>query len=203
LAAALLLITIALVFVLLAFPAITRQRGGKVLAFFPLFILPVASGALGGWYHLEQSKRTEFCLSCHVMADHGKSLYIDEPAFLPASHFQNHRVPPEQACYTCHTDYTMYGDIGAKWRGLRHVYVYYLGNMPQPSEIKLYSSYNNRECLYCHEGARSFEENEIHNADAEAMAAIKNNETSCMACHDQVHAVGRFNELRFWSPGQP
>ena len=197
-------VTIALVFVFFLFPGVTRQRGGKILAFFPLFILPVAAAGLGGWYHLEQSKRLEFCLSCHVMRDHGRSLYIDNPAFLPAAHFQNHRVPAEEACYTCHTDYTMYGDINAKVRGLRHVYVYYLGNLPRPADLKLYRSYNNRECLHCHEGARSFEEGQIHNADPAIMAAIKANETSCISsgCHDQVHTVGKLNELKFWTPGK-
>src|SRR5437762_5055809 len=142
----------ALVLTFFLFPGLTRPRGGKIMAFFPLFLLPVAAGGAGGWYHLEQSKRTEFCLSCHVMSEHGKSLSIDDSSFIPAAHFQNHRIPADEACYTCHTDYSMYGGIRAKMRGLRHVYVYYLGKLPQPAEIKLYRSYNNRECLHCHEG---------------------------------------------------
>jgi cytochrome c-type protein NapC len=138
------------------------------------------------------------------MQEHGRSLNIDDPAFLPAANFQNHRVPAEEACYTCHTDYTMYGDINAKLPGLRHVYVYYLGNLPRPADIKLYRSYNNRECLHCHEGARTFEEGQIHNADPAIMAAIKSNEMSCISsgCHDQVHAVGKINERKFWTPGK-
>jgi hypothetical protein len=127
------------------------------------------------------------------MQEHGRSLNIDDPAFLPAANFQNHRVPAEEACYICHTDYTMYGDINAKLPGLRHVYVYYLGNLPRPADIKLYRSYNNRECLHCHEGARTFEEGQIHNADPAIMAAIKSNEMSCISsgCHDQVYAIGK------------
>lgn len=194
-------LTMALVLVLFLFPGLTRPRGGKIMAFFPLFLLPVAAGGVGGWYHLEQSKRTEFCLSCHVMSDHGKSLYIDDPAFVPAAHFQNHRIPVEEACYTCHTDYSMYGGISAKLRGLRHVYIYYFGNVPQPSAIKLYRRYNNRECLHCHAGARSFEEGAIHSADPAIMAAIKSNETSCLTsgCHDHVHSVGNLKDRKFWS----
>src|SRR5689334_25424062 len=118
-------LSIAVVLGLLFFPGVTRARGGKIIAFLLLFLLPAAATGIGGWYHLEQSKKTEFCLSCHVMTDYGKSLYIDDSAFLPASHFQNHRVPTGQACFTCHTDYTMYGDVSAKLRGLRHLYVYY------------------------------------------------------------------------------
>jgi cytochrome c-type protein NapC len=193
-------ITMALVLVLVFRPEITRARGGKILAFFPLFALPAAAGAIGGWSHLEDSKQTQFCLSCHVMTDYGKSLYIDDPSFVPAAHFQNHRIPTEEACYTCHTNYTLYGDVTSKLRGLRHVYVYYFGKVPEPSEIKLYSSYNNRECLHCHEGARSFEEDAVHTADPSIMASIKSNETSCMSCHDQVHDVGKLGERKFWQP---
>src|SRR5262245_52478353 len=201
-ALALLGLTIAFVFVFFLFPGLTRPRGGKILAFFPLFLLPAAAGGVGGWYHLEQSKKTEFCLSCHVMSEHGRSLYIDDPAFLPAAHFQNHRIPAGEACYTCHTDYSMYGGLNAKLQGLRHVYTYYLSKVPPPAAIKLYRIYNNRECLHCHAGSRNFEEGSIHSADPEIMASIKSNETSCMTsgCHDQIHDVGRLKDRKFWKP---
>ena len=86
----------------------------------------------------------------------------------------------------------MYGDFTAKWRGLHHVYVQYFGTIPKPSEIKLYTPYNNRECLHCHEGARNFEEGVIHAADADTLAAIKSNKLSCISsgCHDMIHEVG-------------
>src|ERR1700675_1676225 len=110
-AIALIIVAISLAAVVLIYPGVTRQRGGKVLAFFSFFIMPVAIGSLEGSFHLERSKQTEFCLSCHVMSDHGRTLYRDDPAFLPAAHFQNRRIPRESACFTCHTDYTMYGDV--------------------------------------------------------------------------------------------
>jgi cytochrome c-type protein NapC len=198
-------LAIALAAVIFAFPAITRQRGGKILAFFPLFVLPAVAGSLGGLEHLERSKETQFCLSCHVMTEHGRSLYVDDPASLPAAHFQNHRVPAGQACFTCHTDYTMYGDLAAKLRGLRHVYVYYVGPVPQSSELKLYQTYNNRECLYCHAGARTFEEGVSHNLDPAIMTAIKSNEMSCLTsgCHDRAHDVTSMKDQKFWRSGQP
>ena len=48
--------------------------------------------------------------------------------------------------------------------GLKHVFVHYLGTPPTPEAIKLYDAFNNRECLHCHEGARSFEEGAVHTA---------------------------------------
>ena len=63
-------------------------------------------------------------------------------------------------CYTCHTDYAMFGGLKAKLRGLNHVYVQYFGKIPD--KVELYNPYNNRECLHCHGGARNFEEGATH-----------------------------------------
>ena len=180
----------------------TRHPAGRALLFLLLFVTPVTATVAGGWYHLEHSKKTEFCLSCHTMAEHGRSLLADDPSFLPAAHYQNNRVPRDKACYTCHTDYTMYGDLSSKWRGLRHVYIQYIVGPPAPANIKLYKPYNNRECLHCHAGARAFEEKAAHNRDAPMMKAIKANEMSCIksGCHDVVHDIESLNDVKSWKP---
>jgi cytochrome c-type protein NapC len=198
----LILLTLAAVAVIAVRPALSRDNGGKILAFFALFILPAAAGLSGGYHHLERSKQTEFCLSCHTMAEHGRSLFIDDPGFLPAAHYQYNRVPRETACYTCHTDYTIYGGINSKLRGLRHVYVQYFGNIPEPATIKTYTPYNNRECLHCHLGSRSFEEQSTHNKETDTMASIKSNAVSCLSsgCHEFVHDVELFGDVTFWNP---
>jgi cytochrome c-type protein NapC len=197
-------ITLALVALVAFRPELTGARGGKILAFVALFVLPVLASWTGASEHLERSKRTSFCLSCHVMTDYGRSLYVDDKSYLPAAHFQNHRVPPDQACYTCHTDYTMYGGVKAKLRGLRHVYIQYLGTIPKPDEIKLYGPYNNRECLHCHAGARSFEASSSHHKTPNMMADIMSNRLSCMSsnCHDIVHDVATLKDATFWKPNR-
>ena len=109
----------------------------------------------------------------------------------------------DNACFTCHTDYTMFGDFKAKLRGLKHVYAYYIGKPSQP--IKLYTPYNNRECLHCHLGARSFEESEAHTKDPRVMAQIKVNEVGCTTsgCHNIVHNVGQLKDSPIWKePGK-
>ena len=83
----LILLTLAAVAVIVARPSVSRDSGGKILAFFALFILPAAAALSGGFHHLERSKQTEFCLSCHTMSEHGRSLLIDDPSFLPATHY--------------------------------------------------------------------------------------------------------------------
>ncbi len=194
------LIAVAMVIVvwLVVRPSITRSREGKMLAFVALFILPVLAASFGGANHLQRSKETQFCLSCHVMEPYGRSLRVDDASYVPAAHYQNGRVPREAACYTCHTDYTMYGPLRAKIRGLQHVYAQYIGGVSRP--IKLYRPYNNRECLHCHAGARSFEEGAVHSASPEVMAEIKVNKLSCLSsgCHENVHNVEHLNEVKMW-----
>jgi cytochrome c-type protein NapC len=179
-----------------------NHPAAKALLFLLLFVVPAAATFATGWFHVEHSKKTEFCLSCHTMSEHGRSLFADDPSFLPASHYQNNRVPRDTACYTCHTDYTMYGDMASKWRGLRHVYVQYVTGPPKPETIRLYREYNNRECLYCHDGSRSFEEKSAHSRDGGMLTSIRQNKISCLksGCHDVIHEVELLSDVKFWTP---
>ncbi len=180
-------------------PAITANTSGKILAFVGLFFLPLFCLMAGMDNEMERSKSTAFCLSCHIMEPYGRSLYVDDASYIPAAHFQNHRVPADKACYTCHTNYAMFGTINAKMEGLHHVYVYWFGKPMNP--IKLYSPYNNRECLHCHSGARNFEESATHSA---MMSDLKANTLSCTTsgCHDTFHPIDKLGEVKFWKPTQ-
>jgi cytochrome c-type protein NapC len=183
---------------------VTRSREGKILAFVALFLLPLAAVWGGLSEQMDRAQSTEFCLSCHVMNDFGRSLYVDDPSYVPARHFQNNRVPRDAACYTCHTDYAMFGGVRAKIRGLRHLRVQYFGTIPKPEEIKLYDPYNNRECLHCHLGARRFEEGSGHHKTPDLLESVKSGRRSCLSsgCHDIVHEVGSLNDATFWKEGK-
>jgi cytochrome c-type protein NapC len=184
-----------LILLLVLRPALTANRSGKILAFVALLALPILCSFVGTSEQMDRSKQTSFCLSCHIMEPYGRSLHVDDPKYIPAAHFQNHRIPIDQACYTCHEDYVLYGGIRAKWRGLHHVYVQYLGTPMNP--IHLYVPYNNRECLHCHLGARSFEESPTHSALHDD---IVSNRVSCLTsgCHDIVHNVSSLDKVKFW-----
>jgi cytochrome c-type protein NapC len=201
--AALIVVTAILAGVLVLRPSITSTQAGEIFAFFLLFLLPMICLGMGTSYHIEQSKETRFCLSCHEMEPFGKSLLVDDAAHLPAAHFQNHRVPAAEACYTCHTNYAMFGGFRAKMHGLRHVYIHYLRTPPATLDIKLYDPYNNRECLHCHLGARSFEEGVVHTADPDLLTAVKTNKVSCLSsgCHEVVHGLATLNKEKFWKGG--
>jgi cytochrome c-type protein NapC len=183
-------------------PSVTSTRGGKILAFVSILLFPVLAASMGVDEHVERSKTTAFCTSCHVMENHGKSLFVDDSSYLPAAHFQNNRVPGDKACYTCHTDYTLYGGFKSKLRGMRHLYVQYLGKIPE--KIELYNAYNNRECLHCHGGARTFEEGATHNLEDGRLDLIKSNQLSCLStgCHEVAHKVESLKDVKFWTPGE-
>jgi cytochrome c-type protein NapC len=196
----LILFSVALIAVLVARPVVTATKGGKILAFVALFCLPIFCGLLGVSREMERAKTTAFCLSCHTMDAYGKSLLVDDPSHIPAAHFQNHRVPPDEACYSCHTNYAMFGGLKVKLYGLKHVAIYYFGTPPAPENIKLYDPYNNRECLHCHLGARSFEDGAVHNADPATLPAIKSNQLSCLSsgCHETGHDISHLKDAKLW-----
>ncbi len=168
------------------------------MVFVAFSLLPGLVTALGLKTHMDHSKRTEFCTSCHIMEPYGQSLLADDSDSLVASHFQNARIDRDSACFTCHTTYALFGDTKAKLTGLKHVWVNYIGT--KPAKIELYAPYNNRECLHCHAGARSYEENEMHADDLAGLAA---NETSCLECHSVVHDVENVATKAKWRESLP
>ena len=87
-------VTIVLIATIIFRPSLTATREGKQLAFIVYFFLPVVVASMGASEHLERSKETQFCLSCHVMDPYGRSLYIDDAMHVPAAHFQNTPASP-------------------------------------------------------------------------------------------------------------
>jgi cytochrome c-type protein NapC len=190
-------VTVVLIATLIGRPALLRTLGGRAVAFVGFFLLPVLFMTGAAQTHMEQAKTTQFCLSCHVMEPWGKSLTVDDSDHLAAAHYQNSRVPREQACYTCHTTYTMFGGAKSKLAGLRHIYMYYIGGIPE--KIELSQPYQNRECLHCHAGARSYEESDGH---ADDLADIASGKTSCLECHETVHDTESLADAKFWTEPQ-
>ena len=180
-------------------PSVTAGTGWKILAFIGLCALHFLCIVGGMNTHMQRSEQTQFCISCHAMTPYGQSLYVDDPSYLPAQHFQNHRVPADEACYACHADYSIYGPLKDKMRGLTRIYMQYVSSPPNP--IRIPGGYQNSQCLHCHLGARSFEENQIH---AAVMDSLKSNQMSCLTsgCHDTAHNIAQLSHVKFWRPGQ-
>lgn len=194
-------ITIILASIFLFRPSVTAGSGWKIVAFLGLGVLPAMCIVGGMNTHVQRSEQTSFCISCHVMAPYGRSLYIDSTTPIPAQHFQNHRVPADMACLACHGDYSLYGPLNDKVRGLERIYFQYVSTPPDPASIRIPGGFKNAQCLRCHLGARDFEENPVHSALKDSLVS---NQMSCLTsgCHDTTHDIANLSHDKFWSPAQ-
>ena len=194
-------LSIVLASIFLIRPSLTSAAGWKIVAFIGLGVLPALCLVGGMNAHVQRSEQTRFCVSCHVMVPYGQSLYVDDPNHIPAQHFQNHRVPAVMACYSCHADYTIYGPLVDKMQGLKRIYMQYVSTPPDPAAIRIPGGFKNAQCLHCHLGARSFEENPVHTA---IMDSLKSNQLSCLSsgCHDTAHDIANLSHEKFWKPVQ-
>jgi nitrate/TMAO reductase-like tetraheme cytochrome c subunit len=192
------LVTVGVVLLARSEPAHTRTRTGKVFALVALVIAPFSLTALGTREHLQRAQSTQFCLSCHLMGPYGQSLSADTDTLLAAVHYQNRYIPQDNACYTCHTTYTMFGGFKAKLTGAQHLLVNVLGTAKQP--LELYEPYANRECLRCHSGARRFETSELH---VDMAAELASGQVSCLECHGPAHNVDEVSSFGTWEASTP
>jgi len=194
-------LSVVLAAIFLIRPSLTRAAGWKIVAFIGLCVLPALCIVGGMNAHVQRSEQTRFCVSCHVMIPYGQSLYIDDASHIPAQHFQNHRVPVDMACYSCHADYSIYGPLKDKLQGLKRIYIQYVSTAPDPVSIRIAGGFQNAQCLHCHLGARNFEENAVH---AAMLDSLKSNQTSCLTsgCHDTAHDVANLSHQKFWKPVQ-
>ena len=146
--------------------------------------LPLTYGFAVVLHGLNSMKSVDFCGSCHVMEPYVASLKVDDQESIPAVHYQNNWVPQENACFDCHSEYGMFGDIKAKLNGLKHVYVNYITGPPE--KVELYKPYRSQDCLHCHAPGKRYRENEDHVDNAED---IETGETTCQDCHDVGHIL--------------
>jgi nitrate/TMAO reductase-like tetraheme cytochrome c subunit len=178
---------------LMGFRSLAATPWGRVALLVAAALLPVSVSVAGLSGGVAESSRTRFCLGCHEMQNHGRSLFVENRRALAAVHYQNRFVDRDTACYACHTDYAMFGDVKAKLNGLRHVYVHYLGTVPD--RFALYQPYSNKNCLHCHEDARRFTELPVHQP---LLAKMASGETSCLGCHNVAHDMEKVQGGVLW-----
>jgi nitrate/TMAO reductase-like tetraheme cytochrome c subunit len=178
---------VALALALLALTWGRMRRAGltpglKELLVLPLVVLPLAIVFFGYSYGIESSKSIGSCGSCHVMKTYLADLKSPGSETLAATHYKN-RYIHEHQCYTCHTDYGMFGTLKAKMEGLGHVARTVTGRYTTP--LKINRPYPNQRCLACHGESQKFLRSEGH--PAEDMAKLVSGENSCIDCHGPAH----------------
>jgi len=170
-------------------PKKTQQPFGKWLLLMIFFILSPMIYLLNFSVAVEDSKTVEFCNSCHIM--HGYVSNVEDPdsEYLASLHYQYRWIAGDQ-CFTCHSDYGLFGNAKAKMTGIKHVWAYYTG---YKTPLKLYDTYNNKICLRCHAPVIAFQETEEHKENA---TKILSNEMSCLGadCHVRTHPEEAWKE---------
>jgi nitrate/TMAO reductase-like tetraheme cytochrome c subunit len=121
------------------------------------------------------------CARCHVMRPMVNDLRDPNSDTLAARHFKNHWIPTGQ-CFACHSDYGFAGDMAAKMEGFRHLARYTTVTYHEP--IIARTTYDNQNCLKCHNGMPKFEAVHSHQ---DVRARLESSNMSCLNCHGQVH----------------
>ena len=155
---------------------------GKWWLLIIFFVLSPLAYLLNFSEAIEDSKKVDFCNSCHVMNGYVSDLRDPDSEYLASEHYQSRWINEDQ-CFTCHSDYGLFGNMKAKVSGIRHVWKYYSG---YETPVKIYGTYNNGICLRCHAPTEAFQDEGDHEDNA---ADILSSKMSClgMDCHVRPH----------------
>jgi cytochrome c nitrite reductase small subunit len=157
-------------------------RGVVGTLFFGLAVLPLIVIFFGYTQGMSGMETVQACGGCHPMTGHILDLQNPASESLAAVRFKN-RYIRENQCYTCHSDYGMFGTISAKMDGVGHVLHYLRGSYPVP--IKIRQPYANTRCFNCHAGSQKFTKSPGH--PAEIQPQLLSGETPCLTCHAPAH----------------
>jgi len=147
-------------------------------------ILPIAAYGLASLHMLEGSKRVSFCGSCHVMTPILQSLQGNDGS-LASNHYARGLVPHDNACFTCHSGYGIWGGVDAKMAGMMHMVRTVTGRYTLP--IALNGPFDIDSCLGCHAFAPTFRAVEAHQ-DPDLQKQLLAREMSCTGvCHPAAH----------------
>ncbi len=158
-----------------------HEASSKWMLFAGICLLPTPVMFLSTAVGLEQSKRVEFCQSCHVMQPFIDDLKNPASKTLAALHYQNRYIQREH-CYRCHTDYGILGTMEAKKAGLGHIWKAATDSYTLP--IKMSKPYDYAICLDCHAESARFNKQALHDGVVQETLAGKGN---CLDCHDAPH----------------
>jgi nitrate/TMAO reductase-like tetraheme cytochrome c subunit len=170
----------------IVYTLVTRRKRltdlhSKWLLFLGIGVLPVPAILMSTAVGLEHSKKASFCNSCHAMDPFIDDMRDADSDLLAAAHFRNRLIQKEH-CYTCHTDYGIFGTMEAKLSGLGHIWKDASGRWHHPIEIS--KPYQFRICLSCHAGAARFERLEDHEGVIEG---VVDGDMGCTDCHELAH----------------
>jgi nitrate/TMAO reductase-like tetraheme cytochrome c subunit len=180
------LVVIGVAAALIAYTLIARRQNlldlhSKWILFLGIAVLPIPAIFMSTAVGLEHSKQLKFCNSCHAMDPFMDDMKDVASNQLAARHYKN-RFIQKAHCYTCHTNYGIFGTMEAKLNGMKHMWGDFTDHWSHPIEIS--KPYQYQICLNCHAGAVRFERLEEHDGVIEE---VLSGEGGCNPCHELAH----------------
>lgn len=148
-----------------------------------LFLLPLATTWSTSATVMEGTKSVEACNSCHVMHPFVNDMTNPTSPTLAARHYRNNWIAKDQ-CYACHVTYGITGTLEGKRDGFRQ-WVHYITNT-YPNPIRFVGSYDNANCLACHQQTEKWNRVNSHRA---LLGEFATNRITCITCHGPPHPL--------------
>lgn len=148
-----------------------------------LFVLPVIVIWSTTRTVMEGTKSVQACMSCHVMHPFVNDMENSSSPTLAARHYRNNWIAKDQ-CYSCHVTYGATGTLEGKRDGFRH-WLYYITNT-YADPIQYAGSYDNSNCMNCHQATTKWSRVKSHQALVEELAADR---IACISCHGPPHPL--------------
>jgi len=150
-----------------------------------VLMIPAFAMVLGDLFLLEESKEVEFCGSCHTTMKPVVDAMRFDGDTLAAVHYRSGAVSHAKACYQCHSGYGLYGTVGAKLDGAKHMWRAATGDYSLP--LSVHGPFDLDSCLNCHAAAEPFRAVDAHR-DPELQQQLLDGELGCTGlCHAEAH----------------
>lgn len=154
----------------------------RLLLFIGICCVPFPAVLMSAAVGLEQSKAVAFCNSCHLMGAFVADMKDADSQSLSALHFRNRYIQDEH-CYSCHTDYGLFGTFEAKIGGMSHVWSDFAG--AGEGSVRPKTNYRFTICLNCHGQSSKFIAQARH---AGVVDSVLRGRSACTDCHHKSHA---------------
>jgi hypothetical protein len=166
-------------------------RLGPRAAFAGLAVIPAVAALLGNVVVMQESTSVEFCGSCHVTMSPIVASIRANDGSLASIHYARAAMHTEEACYTCHSGYGIWGGLNAKAAGVSHMIHMLTGRYEFPLSMR--EPFNIDSCLSCHAETSKFRAPPVHNLES-VQAGLLSREMGCTGmCHPAAHPVEALN----------
>jgi hypothetical protein len=154
----------------------------RLLLFIGVCCVPFPAALMSAAVGREQSKAVAFCDSCHLMGAFVADMKDADSRSLSALHFRNRYIQNEH-CYSCHTDYGLFGTLEAKVGGMAHVWSEFSG--AGSGAVRPKTNYRFTICLNCHGQSAKFVQQKAHGG---VVDKVMDGRAACTECHSLSHA---------------